>query len=130
MSEQYVQPVIELDNSWGDRENMIVLCPVCRYEYQHHRDVAVFGRKGEDGLSYNRGPASDESRAATLGNPSMRRDGLRIEFDGECGHTWFLEIVQHKGQTFVFATHDPDDAQDSWGFSSDGEVVMTLVETE
>lgn len=103
---QDVQPRIDLDESWSGRPAYKVLCPICEDDYQHHGDTIVFEREGgEDGPTAvsSFGPLVDGS---WLVNPSGRRNAVRILFIGECGHEWALDIVQHKGQTFVFAVSE------------------------
>ena len=34
-------------------------------------------------------------------NPSSRRNAVRIAFEGECGHSWYLDVVQHKGASIL-----------------------------
>ena len=77
-------------------------CPRCQLD----RPVADFLVGGEDGETIVGGLMAVDSPALVGGNPSGRRQGLRIEFVGECDHRWCLEIVQHKGETFVFAKAD------------------------
>lgn len=93
----------ENDADTGEGPCMRLLCPSCSFPYQHHNKVREFVRmSGEDGTSVVGVPgvagwAPDEN------NPSRRRGAVVIEFRGECGHDWQLEIVQHKGETFMSA---------------------------
>jgi len=82
-----------------------VACPGCGNQYLHHGEVTVFSR--------------DEDAAKCLvttigvfgtnveltdgkGNPSARRHGVMIEFSCEhCYAAPVLEIVQHKGMTYI-----------------------------
>ena len=96
----------------NDPYNPILLCPSCGGEFLHHDDSAVeVWQRGEDELL--RGcailpggegvkfiPAED--------NPSSRRSGVRLRFRCEiCPSISRLEIVQHKGNTFL--SIQPDD---------------------
>jgi len=96
-----VAPHIEWDDYW-DKPSARINCPVCADSYQHHAETIVFDRPREDGpttaISLPSGNAVSEK------NPSSRRDAVRVNFYGECGHEWSLDIVQHKGETFLFAT--------------------------
>lgn len=96
-------PVFEYIDEWSGGGAWVICCPVCQMDYQHHGGVVVFSReRGEDGPTIVNGVfATDEQLDA--GNPSSRRGAVRIHFDGECEHSWWLDIVQHKGQTFMFA---------------------------
>ena len=101
-------PWAETTVAWRGEPSLLLRCPVCADEYQHHRLTRVFERAGgEDGLSLASRPGSSGS-FMTDDNPSPRRDAVSIAFEGECGHHWRLNIVQHKGQTFVFAQQLPD----------------------
>jgi len=86
-------------------EELLLVCPVCGDTYQHHTTVTIFDRLGgEDGQSMAMNSAHGTWVAiANADNPSSRRDAVRVHFWGECGHTWSLDFVQHKGQTFVTA---------------------------
>jgi len=81
----------------------VLKCPTCGSEYSHATRYRIYWRL-EDRET---GKAVEVTRAATTesqslaGNPSPRRDGLVIEFDGECGHYFELKIYQHKGNTFI-----------------------------
>lgn|SRR5690606_18433111 len=92
----------ETDFEWSGRKSWLVCCPVCGFEFSHHGEVEIFDReKGEDGDTIIKKPGSKEKTPSTL-NPSPRRNAIRIHFDGECGHKWYLDLVQHKGNTFIF----------------------------
>lgn len=91
------------DDSWGEPA-LLVCCPVCGFDYAHHGDVLSFHRGAEDGPTVviaNRSIIETEMQ-----NPSPRRGAIRVMFDGECGHSWWLDVVQHKGQTFIFQRFD------------------------
>lgn len=81
--------------------NLGVVCPVCGYDCTHHGLVEVFERDiGEDGDSFILRPGSSR-KDYTVNNPSRRRNAIRIHFEGECGHEWWMDLVQHKGNTFI-----------------------------
>ena len=85
---------------WG----FILLCPVCGYEYSHHGHVYVFERvPGEDGPSVGLMPGRDIVWPGN-DNPSPRRNAVRIYVEGECDHRWTLDVIQHKGNTFLTVT--------------------------
>ena len=82
-------------------------CPQCGDNNLHQGKCSVYWREKEDstaGLQIQ----SNESREVSInlhveGNPSDRRDGIRIEFWCEgCDVHPSLAIVQHKGKTFVY----------------------------
>jgi hypothetical protein len=90
-------------------------CPHCENQtkqegltaYMHHGTITVFNRREDaDDVKVTR-VTSNGTTVATVpssgsGNPSMRRDGLKIEFWCElCGVSSELAISQHKGQTFL-----------------------------
>ena len=79
-------------------------CPSCGGEYMRHKKVEIFERveDAEQGLH-----VKIENKTATTdtnlsGNPSLRRDGLTVEFSCEnCEARPVLSISQHKGITLV-----------------------------
>lgn len=78
-----------------------VQCPICGYDYVHHGEVQVFARPGgEDRQTVILVPGREQGIESAY-NPSGRRDAIRVQMDGECGHGWSLDIIQHKGNTFV-----------------------------
>ena len=114
MTPQRMRPIILEDDTWSE-PSMAVCCPRCGSSYQHHADTVVFARdEGEDGpttvLAIG-GPV--DPFLTEVENPSPRRNAVRIHFDGECGHLWYLDVVQHKGETYLFTSFvgDADDNQ-------------------
>ena len=84
-----------------NESEFLVSCPFCSDEHTHHADVYVYERKkGEDGKSVILTPGSNVVESTDY-NPSARRNAVSIEFWGECGHFWAMQIIQHKGQTFI-----------------------------
>ena len=79
----------------------VVHCPICGDDYTHHSDVEVFERiKGEDGKTVILKPGSGNTEPTDY-NPSARRNAVSIQFHGECDHFWAMNIIQHKGKTFI-----------------------------
>jgi hypothetical protein len=81
-------------------------CPRCRSDYLRHRDVEVFNRRQEDGITNAvLVPALGGPKVGyPIANPSNRRNGIVIEFICEnCGEEacFALAIAQHKGRTFL-----------------------------
>jgi hypothetical protein len=85
-------------------------CPNCREDSGlHHTEIEIFNRKKQDSnkgayvySDYMTTVISDD--VSTMdGNPSTRRDGIRIKFFCEfCDDLEFiLTIVQHKGTTYM-----------------------------
>jgi hypothetical protein len=86
-------------------ETSIVLCPNCGSDNLHHTKIEVFNRVTEDspiGIHAKiEGPAF-KIDGDMVGNPSWRRDGLRITLWCEiCDKNSTITIFQHKGSTFV-----------------------------
>lgn len=81
-------------------------CPNCGNRYLHHGKISVYSR-GEDQPATLTviEPVTGESEiteASQGANPSMRRDGLVIDFECECCTALpQLCIAQHKGATLV-----------------------------
>lgn len=89
------------DNTvWWGKQEYLLACPVCGFDYAHHGDVEVYLREHEDEQTVRLVPGSPD-RVVSLFNPSSRRNAIRIAFWGECGHAWYLDIVQHKGRTYL-----------------------------
>lgn len=90
----------ECDGEW------LVHCPHCNFDYSSHVGVLEFRRLDEagdcveDGQTYMSAPGRSDW-VPTSQNPSPRRGGVVIVFEGECGHVWELLLSQHKGQTFI-----------------------------
>jgi len=84
---------------------IILACPHCGEAFLHQYKTEIFDRDEDDieGLHV----ITDREKGIIIkkdleGNPSKRRDGLRIHFFCEiCQASCALEIYQHKGQTFV-----------------------------
>lgn len=73
--------------------NEFMICPICDYpEHIHTEDVEVFNRTGEDsesGLHVRISELTLMQDASMLGNPSGRRQGIRIFFMcEECHNDW------------------------------------------
>lgn len=88
----------------------MLLCPNCGFGYLHHEKVDVYerGEDATDGLHVAiRGSAKVDRNMK--GNPSSRRDGLRIHFSCEgCSVVSFMTIAQHKGQTYLAFEYKPE----------------------
>lgn len=87
-----------------------LLCPCCGENYLHQSTVEVYSRDTEDAPSrativvMEAGDPFCEPKVPTRtrGNPSSRRQGLRIGFWCEtCDKQPSLTIAQHKGVTYV-----------------------------
>lgn len=83
----------------------LLMCPHCGQIFLHQYKTEIFDRKEDDieGLHV----ITDTEKGIIIkkdleGNPSKRRDGLRVHFFCEiCSASSALEIYQHKGQTFI-----------------------------
>lgn len=98
-------------------------CPSCGEEYLHHTLVEVWNRSTEDSVTGLHARVDGDTfwhDDRMQGNPSGRRDGIRISFWCEhCGpgyepgdnklESLTLVIVQHKGNTDIHwdVVHDP-----------------------
>jgi hypothetical protein len=79
-------------------------------ENDHHYKIEVFNRyeDGETGTHVTigeDGPHSVKVDQDISDNPSKRRHGIRIHFWSEHGSKFFVDIVQHKGDTYM-SMHD------------------------
>lgn len=84
-------------------------CPHCKGDYLHHHLVEVFERQQDapEGLRVSIEHDVVLTDTCMDGNPSARRNGLIIHFECEnCEARSKLEIVQHKGQTFVEMSYE------------------------
>ena len=83
----------------------LVKCARCNGCYLHHGDIEIFDRKEdeEEGTHIKTNGDTVLINRAMAGNPSSRRDGIKIYCTCEyCDTiTTVIEIVQHKGQTFI-----------------------------
>lgn len=92
------------DDSWsgglsssGLGPDLIVLCPVCGFNYNHIGScVEMAGTDEVDGRRYRNMPPTRKPCWACRGN------GIVIAFEGECGHNWTLTFQFHKGQCYVY----------------------------
>ncbi|WP_141689680.1 hypothetical protein [Aeromonas sp. EERV15] len=87
-----------------------LLCPGCGGNYLHHRKVEVFSREEDaaTGLKVTVEHLSMSTDTTLEGNPSRRRDGLKVYFDCEfCDAKPVLRLYQHKG--FSYLEMDSDD---------------------
>jgi hypothetical protein len=84
-----------------------VSCPWCKSTYVHIRSVEVFNRSKEDsetGLRVEVKGMFMRSHPSMAGNPSPRRDGLKIRYECEtCGeyNPFWDYIYNHKGEVFI-----------------------------
>ena len=92
-------------------ENGVLKCPRCDQLYLHRGEVLVFDRNEDDPfVAVTRVKTgmvvSAKAKNHRSGNPSPRRDGVSIVFNCEtCDHggtEQYLNIVQHKGETFIY----------------------------
>lgn len=85
-------------------EYTVLRCAYCQGDYLHHVRVEVFERAEDavNGIHVNVLHCCATVDTNLEGNPSGRRDGLKIYFACEfCAQTSILTIQQHKGQTFL-----------------------------
>lgn len=81
-----------------------LICPNCGSLYLHHEKIEVFERAEDasEGLHVSVDGMSIAVDTKLLGNPSMRRHGLKIHFRCEgCKHLPVLSLEQHKGCTYM-----------------------------
>lgn len=100
----------------GVSQWILVQCAWCEFDYTHQDAVAVFDRSEDqpERITYvPHGPGescwSDQMDVVSHGNPSARRQGVRIGLTcEECSRRSFVEITQHKGCTSVQVVRRPD----------------------
>ena len=99
--------MIVLPKDQSDYDNGLE-CPKCGGPNLHHGDVTVFSRHEDEKSTTITTVEScgdvlvTQMKSLDCGNPSSRRDGLRIAFGCEnCGEVQDLCIAQHKGTTFM-----------------------------
>lgn len=84
-----------------------LLCAGCGFEYTHCESVESFEQSDEDfnknGVHVTvKGYANISVDCDMSGNPSYRRDGVKLTFWCEgCNKKSILTVAQHKGNTFV-----------------------------
>ena len=96
-------------NSETTGDEHALACPGCGSTNLHHHRVDVYRRNREDdsqglrAMVYGAGPVLVGNNM--YGNPSERRDGVRMHFTCEmCPALSELTIVQHKGTTYLQTT--------------------------
>jgi len=108
---------MELFVSAGDFQD-VLMCPSCGKGssglYMHHGCVEVYSRR-EDAPEVRRTCIVGDSLTSEVvpsegsGNPSRRRDGIRVAFSCEhCHGCFWLNISQHKGQTLMHWTKNSE----------------------
>jgi uncharacterized C2H2 Zn-finger protein len=106
MTHYPIEKILIVDQA-GDT---LLQCPRCGGDYLHHSGVKVYCRSEDSspGTTYTRvhskGIHNAIFRSVEMDNPSLRRDGVVIEFACEnCGEGKGIEltIAQHKGQTQI-----------------------------
>ncbi|PHS25517.1 MAG: hypothetical protein COA85_06910 [Robiginitomaculum sp.] len=81
-----------------------LLCPICANEYMAHETIEVFdhheGNKQETHITISEGKMSSDHDLS--GNPSGKRNGLKISFKCEnCKRSSVLKIAQQEGLTYM-----------------------------
>ena len=89
-----------LDENCGP---LTLVCPNCEQQFLHQVSAGVWFREEDDTHTGGHWITQGSVRAADpTDNPSRRRSGLSIRFECErCEAKPCLNIVQHKGETFV-----------------------------
>jgi hypothetical protein len=71
----------------------ILVCPLCGFDYNHIKRVGTeLDPEGDETVIY---AGTSLVFERTTGE---RRSAVRIDLDGECGHSWSLILQQHKGR--------------------------------
>ncbi len=89
-------PLIEFDCQ--------LLCAACGCNYTHFHSVEIFKRTEDEetGLHILVTEMSAATDTAMTGNPSARRDAVRIVYSCEfCNQLTTVSFIQHKGNTYV-----------------------------
>jgi hypothetical protein len=95
---------VELEDVW---EHESVLQCMCGGNNLHHYGVTVFDRDDDSSTVRvtnvtHTGTSSEVVPNELSGNPSARRDAVVVRFWCEhCGHEYGMQIVQHKGCTYL-----------------------------
>ena len=88
-------------------DNLILTCPHCEWDYTHQGDVQVWHRAEDEAHGTWANITRHGATSCPVlpdGNPSPRRNGLRVKMDCEnCGSAFSLIVAQHKGQTYLYA---------------------------
>ena len=102
-----MQPTIEVSTRvlTGD---FVLLCPVCKFEYNHVTSVLVGGRSREDGPVRlievtTDGTVREPPKWHEREPSSKRREWITLRGYCEDGHQWSIAFVQHKGWMLVEA---------------------------
>lgn len=88
----------------SDDYEYVLTCPLCGGDYLHHEIVEIFEREEdrEKGLHVVVENGQIKIDDVLTGNPSHRRNGLKIRFFCEqCPAKPTMIISQHKGQTAI-----------------------------
>ncbi len=99
-----LKATLEYSDYWANDGPCDVLgCPRCDCGQTHLEVTEVFQRP-EDGepRSVMIGAAVEVIEGPSDVNPSPRRDAVVLHFRGECGHTFTVTFMQHKGETFAW----------------------------
>jgi len=92
-----MKPFVSEGFSYGDK--IVIQCPFCDLDY--HKIIRV----GTE-LDNEYGDEAEIYKGTSLvieRNTGERRSALRIDLQGECGHSWSLILQQHKGVIAIFA---------------------------
>ena len=96
--------------------NSHLKCPICRFEYTHLKNITVWARP-EDCTPNTVFIETEDGHIhvgnSNIGNPSPRRDGLSMLFYCENGHTFTVNILQHKGYTFAYTKFHIETEEDA-----------------
>jgi len=90
---------------WTTDDASIILCPNCGYDCIHQGKIEIFDRNEDEKKGLHVVVENKEANISTNldGNPSSRRQGLKIHFECEtCDAKPILCIEQHKGNTFIY----------------------------
>ncbi len=90
----------------GNETEELFLCPSCGNDSTHHGKIEIFEHSSDDykthGLTTIVEGLDTTVQWGTEGNPSARRNGLRIHgWCESCDKLFAIELHQHKGQTFI-----------------------------
>lgn len=102
----------EFASGHGRANQPVLECPSCGFGFMHQCGVEVFARDEEDAergyhvsVDYSDGVNLTSGVETDDGNPSRRRDGIKIKFWCEdCrnkSNPYVLVIKQHKGNEYM-----------------------------
>lgn len=107
---------VRFHDDWVSVSSRALACPVCGFDYLHHRAVFVYGSAQEDSADLDFSIVGANGKVSETGITPRngadwygRRDSLLVSFWCEgCHCISALQIRQHKGLSLVEWRTEPD----------------------